>query len=184
MSVVVIEFVTLDGRVSDPDGRAGTPYGGWAFRYGPDAVGGDKFRLGGLLDTGVLLLGRRTWELFAEIWPGRDDPFAAQMNAASKLVASRTLSDVSAWQNSALVSGDLVEAVRSERRDVIVTGSPSVVHTLMGEDLIDEYRLLTLPTAVGEGTPLFPPGRSVDLECRTLDRTGAAVYTQYARAGR
>ncbi len=57
MSVIVIEFVTLDGRVSDPDGSGGTP-GGWAFRHGPEAVAGDKFRLGRTLDEGVLMLGR------------------------------------------------------------------------------------------------------------------------------
>ncbi|GHI07113.1 hypothetical protein [Streptomyces cellostaticus] len=106
MSVVVIEFVTLDGIVSDPDGSAGTSYGGWAFRHGPEAVAGDKFRLGRVLDEGVMLLGRTTWELFARLWPGRDDPPpqaggppAARLNAVPKLVASRTAPDVSAWSN-------------------------------------------------------------------------------------
>lgn len=79
MSVIVIEFITLDGIVSDPDGSAGTPLGGWAFRHGPEAVAGDKFRLGRTLDEGVLLLGRATWQLFSRLWPGRDDPFAARM---------------------------------------------------------------------------------------------------------
>jgi dihydrofolate reductase len=67
--VIVIEFVSLDGVMQDPDGREGFTYGGWAFRYGPEAVAGDKFRLGEILDTGALLLGRRTWQLFAQIWP-------------------------------------------------------------------------------------------------------------------
>ena len=57
------------------------------FRYGPEAVADDPFRLGEVLDTGALLLGRRTWQLFAGIWPGRDDPFSAKMNAMPKLVA-------------------------------------------------------------------------------------------------
>ena len=65
----------------DPDGSDGSRQGGWAFRYGPEAVAGDKFGLGEVLDTGAMLLGRRTWELFAKIWPGRDDPFSAKMNA-------------------------------------------------------------------------------------------------------
>ena len=68
MSVIVIQFITLDGIVSDPDGSGGTPTGGWAFRYGPEAVAGDKFRLGRTLDDGVLLLGRTTWDLF--VLPG------------------------------------------------------------------------------------------------------------------
>lgn len=120
----------MDGIVSDPDGSAGTPTGGWAFRHGPETVAGDKFRLGETLDQGVMLLGRRTWQLFSRIWPGRDDPFAARMNAAPKLVASRTLTDTSAWATSTLIDGDL----------------------------IDEYRLLTFPTILGTGERLFPTG--------------------------
>jgi dihydrofolate reductase len=114
MSVIVIEFITLDGIVSDPTGSDGTPAGGWVFRHGPEAVAGDKFRVGPTLDDGVLLLGRRTWELFAGIWPGRDDPFSARMNAAPKLVASRTLADASAWANSRVIDGDVVDAVKRE----------------------------------------------------------------------
>jgi dihydrofolate reductase len=88
--VSVIEFVSLDGVTQDPDGSEGFPQGGWAFRYGPEPVAGDKFRMGEVMDTGAMLLGRRTWQMFAKIWPGRDDPFAAQMNALPKLVVSRS----------------------------------------------------------------------------------------------
>ena len=70
MSVIVIEFITLDGIVSDPDGSGGTPAGGWVFRHGHEAVTGDPFRLGSVLDNGVLLLGRKTWELFSRICTG------------------------------------------------------------------------------------------------------------------
>lgn len=87
MSVIVIQFITLDGIVSDPDGSGSTPSGGWAFRPGPETVAGDKFRLGTVLDEGVMLLGRTTWQLFSRIWPGRDDSFATRLNAAPKLVA-------------------------------------------------------------------------------------------------
>ena len=90
MSVIVIQFITLDGIVSDPDGSDGTPGGGWAFRHGPEAVAGDKFRLGRVLDEGVMLFGRNTWQLFSRLWPGRDTPFARRLNAVPKLVASRT----------------------------------------------------------------------------------------------
>ncbi|MEU6141876.1 dihydrofolate reductase family protein [Streptomyces sp. NPDC047081] len=183
MSVIVIEFITLDGIVSDPDGSSGTPGGGWAFRHGPGTVAGDKFRLGGTLDEGVLLLGRTTWELFSRLWPGRTDPFSARMNAVPKLVATRTLTDVSAWGNSRVLHGDLVDAVKRERRDVVVTGSPSVVHALMAEDLVDEYRLLTFPTVLGTGTRLFPAGGPpVHLECRSAEQAGAAVLASYGRA--
>ncbi|MCX5424815.1 dihydrofolate reductase family protein [Streptomyces sp. NBC_00078] len=183
MSVIVIEFVTLDGIVSDPDGSGGTPAGGWAFRHGPEAVAGDKFRLGSTLDDGVMLLGRTTWQLFSRIWPGRDDPFATRMNAAPKLVASRSLTDVSAWANSRVIDGDLVDIVKREEREVIVTGSLSVVRTLMAEELIDEYRLLTIPTVLGTGQRLFPDGvPHTDLECLSAERAGAAVLVQYRRA--
>ncbi|WP_460522246.1 dihydrofolate reductase family protein [Flindersiella endophytica] len=182
MSVIVIEFVTLDGIVTDPDGAGGTPLGGWAFRHGPATVAGDKFQLGRTLDDGVMLLGRRSWELFSRIWPGRDEPFAARMNAVPKLVASRTLTDVSAWQNSQVLSGDLVDAVKREQRDIVITGSLSIVHTLMAADLIDEYRLLTFPTVLGAGERLFPEGGApAYLECLSAEPSGAAALTRFGR---
>jgi dihydrofolate reductase len=184
VSIIVIEFITLDGIVSDPDGSAGTATGGWAFRHGPDTVAGDKFRLGSTLDDGVMLLGRTTWQLFSRLWPGREDPFSTRMNAVPKLVASNTLTDASAWANSQILDGDLIHAVEHERRDVIVTGSLSVVHTLMAADLIDEYRLLTFPTILGTGQRLFPAGGPpAYLECRSAERAGAAVLTRYVRSG-
>lgn len=107
------------------------------------------------------------------------------MNAVPKLVASRTLTDVSAWANSRLLESDLVDAVKHERRDVIVLGSLSVVHALMAEDLVDEYRLLTFPTALGTGHRLFPAGGPpVHLECASAEQTGPAVLACYRRAGR
>jgi dihydrofolate reductase len=185
VSVIVIQFITVDGFVSDPDGSGGTPAGGWAFRHGPETVAGDKFRLGSTLDDGVMLLGRTTWQLFSRLWPGRDDPFSARMNAVPKLVASRTLTDASAWVNSRVVDGDVVDAVRREQRDVIITGSVSVVHALMAADLIDEYRLLTFPTTLGTGERLFPAGRPpVYMECLSAERAGAAVLARYGRAAR
>ena len=185
MSVIVIQFITLDGVVSDPDGSGGTPAGGWAFRYGPETVAGDKFRLGSTLDGGVMLLGRTTWQLFSRLWPGRDEPFAARMNAVPKLVASRTLTDASAWANSRVIDGDVADAVKREPRDVIITGSVSVVHALMAADLVDEYRLLTFPTVLGTGERLFPAGGPpAYLECLSAERAGAAVLARYGRAAR
>ena len=185
MSVIVIEFITLDGIVSDPDGSGGKPAGGWAFRHGPETVAGDKFRLGSTLDNGVMLLGRRTWQLFSRLWPGRDDPFSARMNAVPKLVASRTLTDVSAWANSRVVDGDIAGTVKGEQRDVIIAGSLSVVHVLMAWDLVDEYRLLTFPAILGTGERLFrADGPPAYLECLSAERAGAAVLTRYGRAAR
>ncbi|RPE38623.1 dihydrofolate reductase [Streptomyces sp. Ag109_O5-1] len=188
MSVIVVELITLDGIVSDPDGSQGTPLGGWMFRYGGKAVGTeDRFRLGPALDEGVLLLGRVTWQLFARIWSGRQDPYAARMNAAAKLVASRTLThaDTSAWANSKVLDGDLVDAVGRERRDVLVLGSLGIADRLRTADLVDEYRLLTFPTVLGTGRRLFPAsGRPADLELLDVAHVGPAVLTRYRRAAR
>ena len=182
--LIVIEFMTLDGVVSDPDGRGGTPGGGWAFRHGPEAVAGDKFDLGPLLDTGVMLLGRVTWQMFSAIWPDRDDPFAAKMNAIPKLVLTRSGVDTSAWQNSTAVDRDLRGLVEDEcrERDVVVTGSLGVVRELAALDLVDEYRLLTFPSVARGGQRLFPDnGQPVDLTCLSARQKGAAVLTRYGR---
>jgi len=182
MSIIVIEFITLDGVVSDPDGSDGTATGGWAFRHGPETVAGDKFHLGETLDNGVLLLGRATWQLFARLWPPRTDPFSARMNAVPKLVASRTLTDVSAWVNSTVLSGPLVEAVAAEHRDVVVAGSLSVARALMAADLVDEYRLLTFPTVLGTGARLFPDAATPTFfACQAAELNGAAVLTRWRR---
>lgn len=74
--IIVAQFITLDGVVADPDGSDGTAFGGWAFRHGREAVAGDKFAYGPILQTGVFLFGRSTWEHFSTLWPGRDDSFA------------------------------------------------------------------------------------------------------------
>src|SRR5690242_6902616 len=185
VSVIVIEFITLDGIVTDPDGSGGTPAGGWAFRYGPEAVAGDKFRLGRVLDEGVLLLGRKTWEMFSRIWPGRDDPFSAGMNAVLKLVATRTPIDTAAWANSQVVDGDVIDAVKREQRDVVIMGSLSLVHALMANDLIDEYGLLTFPAILGAGERLFPVGGPpADLDLVSAAQVGPTVLSRYRRAAR
>jgi len=184
VSVIVIEFITLDGFVSDPDGSLGTPGGGWAFRHGPEAVAGDKFRLGSTMDEGVMMLGRATWQLFSRIWPGRSDPFATRMNAVPKLVMSRTLADTSAWTNSRVADRSPADAVRQEQRDVIITGSLSVVRELQSADLVDEYRLLTFPTVLGSGERLFPEGGHPRyLDCLSADQAGPAVLARYGRGG-
>jgi dihydrofolate reductase len=178
MSVLVVEFVTVDGVVEDPDGSGGTATGGWAFRHGPEAVAGDKFRLGPVLDTGALLLGRTTWELFAKIWPGRSGGFADQLNGMPKLVVSRTLRETSAWHNSALLQGDLVDEVTRAERDLSVIGSIGIAQELARRGLVDEYRLLVFPSVVGEGRRLFD-GALADLELVSSTQVGPAVLSTY-----
>jgi dihydrofolate reductase len=181
--VIVIEFVSLDGVMQDPDGSEGSRQGGWAFRYGPEAVAGDKFGLGEVLDTGTMLLGRRTWQLFSKIWPDRDDEFSAKMNAMPKLVVSRSMDRATEWQNSTVLEGDVVAAVRERKRvcDIMVTGSASVVRTLMAHDLVDEYRLIVFPIVLGAGTRLFPDGTPIDLNLVSVQTAGPAVRLIYTR---
>jgi dihydrofolate reductase len=182
--IIVIEFITLDGVIEDPDGSAGTPSGGWAFRYGPEAVAGDKFKLGPRLDTGALLFGRTTWQLFSRLWPTRTDEFSTRMNNAPKWVASRTLTDVSAWSNSTVIEGELTSEVQQLRRDrdVIVIGSASVVHSLMQHDLVDEYRLLIFPAVLGSGRRLFAtPAGAENLRLLSVEQSGAAALLTYEK---
>ena len=181
---IVIAFSTVDGVTEDPDGRDGTPNGGWAFRHGPEVVAGDKFKLGPIFETGVLLFGRRTWQQFSLLWPSRTDDFSAAMNRIPKLVVSHNEIDVSAWENSSLLSGDLFEAIAKQKtaRDVVVIGSASIVHALAERDLVDEYRVLVFPDLVGRGTKLFTaettPSR---LRRVSAEPTGPALLVRYER---
>jgi dihydrofolate reductase len=184
--VIVIEFVSLDGVMHDPDGSDGSAQGGWAFRYGREAVAGDKFGLGEVLDTGAMLLGRRTWQLFAKIWPGRDDPFSAKLNAMPKLVVSRSLDQAADWQNSAVLQGDLVTEVRQRKQeqDIVITGSASVVRTLMAHDLVDEYRPHRVPAGHRRGHARVPRRHRTGQPgpWQSARTTGPAVRLIYTRA--
>jgi dihydrofolate reductase len=163
--IIVAQFITLDGVVEDPDGSDGTPFGGWALRHGREAIAGDKFGYGDILQTGVFLFGRRTWEHFSTLWPGRDDPFARALNAADKAVASRSELELDRWQNSRLVPGEVLTWARAEaaRRDVVIVGSGSILNTFIDAGAVDEYRLRIFPTATGRGRRLFAQERRLEL---------------------
>jgi dihydrofolate reductase len=186
--VIVIQFATLDGVVSDPDGRSGTGYGGWAFRFGTGPVADDKFRLGERMEHGVQLYGRRTWESFSHVWPGRDTDYARLMNRVPKHVATRSGVDTSAWSNSAVIDGDATGWVAEERtrRNVVVIGSLSVVRALAAADLVDEYRVITFPVAVGDGDRLFTgeaPSEFRFRESEVADPDGVTTLTVLRRKG-
>jgi dihydrofolate reductase len=182
--VIVIQFVTLDGVVEDPDGSGGMPGGGWAFRTGPKTVASDVFQLGSILDTGVVLMGRTTWDVFSRRWPTRSDEFADALNRIPKIVVSRSAPALDAWSNSSLLEGELVAGVAELTRehDVVVMGSTSVVHTLAAADAVDEYRLLVVPTALGAGARLFVA--PVDLQLTSIETAGQAVLARYDCAAR
>jgi dihydrofolate reductase len=179
---IVLAFMTLDGITEDPDGSDGTANGRWAFRDGP--LPPDHFKLGPKLGTGVMLLGRKTWELFSRLWPARTDDFSMALNRMPKLVASHTRTDLSAWENSALLSGALLDAVEQAKadRDVIIAGSASIVHALAEHDRVDEYRVLIFPTALGQGVPLFSPKAApTQLRLLSAEASGPAILVRYGR---
>lgn len=177
--IIVAQFITLDGVVEDPDGSGGTAFGGWAFRHGPEAVAGDKFAWGQILQTGVFLFGRNTWEYFSTLWPGRDDPFARALNAADKAVATRSGVDPGRWQNSRVVNGDVLEWARKESadRDVAIIGSGSLTELFIDAGAVDEYRLRVFPTATGAGRRLFR--KECRLELVSAEQMGPTVLTTY-----
>jgi dihydrofolate reductase len=181
--VIVVQFITLDGVVEDPDGSDGTPFGGWAMRFGPQGVAGDKFRLGSVLETGVLLFGRRTWEHFATLWPTRGDDFSQAMNRARKAVVTGRAVPEDAWSNSVAIGSDVSRwlAETLPHRDVVVIGSGSVATELAEKDAVDEYRLLTFPLAVGTGRRLF--GAGTQLRLLSAERVGLAALTVYDARG-
>lgn len=181
--VIVIQFTTLDGIVEDPDGSDGTELGGWAMRHGPQAIAGDKFRLGPLLDRGTLLFGRRTWDHFSNLWPPRDDPFARAMNGARKAVLTHRDLDEAQWPNSRAITGTLEGWIAEELRttDVVVVGSESIVTSLAAEDRVDEYRLLIFPTVLGHGRRLFQ--RAGLLRLVSSEQVGPAVLAILEREG-
>jgi dihydrofolate reductase len=178
--VIVCAFTTLDGVVEDPDGSGGTSFGGWAFRYGPGPVAGDKFGLGEILDTGIMVVGRKTWELFGGLFSTRTDDFSVKLNTMPKAVVSRSLDNAAGWTNSALLKGDLATEVKAlrETRDVYITGSTSVVEELQAHDLVDQYRLIMFPLTTGQGQRLLPTG---NLELSECERMGPAVRLTYDR---
>jgi dihydrofolate reductase len=178
--IIVIQFVTIDGVVEDPDGREGTSFGGWMFRFGPEAIAGDRFGIGPILEGGALLLGRKSWEHFARLWPSRTDPFAAALNAVPKVVVSHGTPDLAAWSHSRLLDGDLVVGAKrlARHRDVVVMGSLSVARELAAAGLVDEYRLMTFPTAVGDGARLF--AGPATLELVSVAAVGPTMLATYA----
>jgi len=156
--IVVTEFVSLDGVVEDPGGAEGYKYGGWSFEFSRGEEG-DKFKLDEALDAAALLLGRVTYEGFAEAWPTRTGEFADKFNNMPKYVVSSTLKDPE-WNNSTVIAGgDLVQAVSNLKRAVdghiVVHGSAQLVQALLEHDLVDELRLMVFPVVLGSGKRLF-----------------------------
>jgi dihydrofolate reductase len=192
--LVVGTFLTLDGVMQAPGGPGEDPdggfeHGGWTVPYFNDEMG--QLMAGWIEQATALLLGRKTYEIFAAYWPRvtDDDPTAAKLNSVPKYVASRTLDTVD-WNNAALIKGDVAEAVARLKRElggeIQVTGSGELIQTLMKHDLVDEYRLWVFPVLIGKGKRLFAEG-TIPGGLRLVDTgtssTGVASHT-YERAGK
>jgi dihydrofolate reductase len=155
--IVVTEFVSLDGVMEDPGGSEDFKHGGWSFEFSRGEEG-DKFKVDETMGSEAMLLGRRTYEGFADAWPGRDGEFADRFNSMPKYVMSSTLRDPD-WTNTTVLDGDLVEAVSELREapggDIVVHGSAQLVQGLLENDLVDEVRLMVFPVVLGAGKRLF-----------------------------
>jgi dihydrofolate reductase len=183
--VVVTEFISLDGVIEDPGGSEHFDRGGWAFKFNRGDEG-DKFKLGELFEADAQLLGRRTYEGFAEAWPSRTDEagFAERMNSMPKYVVSSTIDEAS-WNNTTVLSGDVAEEVGKlrEQRDgvILVAGSAQLVQALTDNGLVDEYRLMVFPTVLGEGKRLFgdtPEPVALRLtDCKPVGDDGVVILT-------
>ncbi len=192
--LVVTTFLTLDGVMQAPGGPDEDPSGG--FRYGGWLVPHADEDMGARIDEWFagaedFLLGRTTYEVFAQHWPkvpADSDPVAHALNTKTKWVASRTLTSLD-WETARLLEGDVPDAVRRlkdrDGGELQVHGSAGLVQTLLREDLVDELRLIVFPVVLGQGKRLFGEGaipRTWRLTSSRTTSTGA-VTAAYQRAG-
>lgn len=155
--IVVTEFVSIDGVMEDPGGSENFKHGAWTFEFSRGDEG-DQFKLDETSEAAAQLLGRVTFEGFAEAWPSRTGEFADKFNEMPKYVLSSTL-DEPDWNNSTVLKGDPVEVVSKLRREqdgvILVAGSAQLVQMLLDNDLVDELRLMVFPVVLGSGKRLF-----------------------------
>jgi dihydrofolate reductase len=190
--LVTNTFTSLDGVMQAPGGPEEDPtggfgLGGWSVNYWDEGMGE---RMGEFMGKPfAILLGRKTYEIFAAHWPHiTDDPTADVMNNAPKYVASRTLDKVE-WKNSTLLEGDIATAVADLKKgsgpEIQVHGSGNLIQTLIEHDLIDEYRVWVFPLLLGNGKRLFAEGAvpaGLRLADSKVSSTGV-IMTSYERAG-
>ena len=192
--LVVLSFITLDGVMQAPGGpeedpTGGFKHGGWVAGYFDDFLG--KVMVGQMSKPFDLLLGRKTYEIFAAHWPyvkTNGDPIAAGINNAKKYVASKTLIKLD-WSNSELIKGDVAKEVKKLKEqdgpEIQVHGSGNLIQTLLKHDLVDELWLKIFPITLGRGKRLFAEG-TIPLGFKLLESEvspSGVIIASYARAG-
>jgi len=171
--IIVHEFITLDGVIQAPGGAdedtdGGFVHGGWTLPYWHDDIGAHFSQSMAQADT--FLLGRKTWQIHGEAFDPMPagDPFGDVLNSLRKFVVSTTLKSASAWRNSTLLNGKVVEEVRKLKeqpgKNILTDGSSVLIHTLAENDLVDEYNLHVYPLVLGSGKRLFPEGKRINLK--------------------
>jgi dihydrofolate reductase len=156
--IIVTEFVSLDGVMEDPGGSEHSKHGAWTFKFSRGKEG-DKFKVDEVNNAEAQLLGRVTYEGFAQAWPSRSgDPFSDKFNSMPKYVVSHTLTKAD-WNNSTILKGDVVDEVsklkEKVRGDILVSGSARLAQTLIANDLVDQLNLMVFPVILGSGKRLF-----------------------------
>ena len=189
--VIVSEFVSLDGVMEAPER--------WTLQFGSEEQ--QRYKFDELAAADALLLGRTTYEGFAAAWPGMMDQYegpgraelgeyADMMNSYPKHVASTTLQGPLEWNNSTLIGANVAEGVsnlkRQDGKDILLFGSGELVNTLMGHDLVDEYRLMIFPVVLGSGKRLFGDGSATTKALRLANTkrfASGVVVLSYEPAG-
>jgi dihydrofolate reductase len=182
--IVVSQFITVDGVIEDPGGSESHARGGWAFQFDRGDVG-NQFKLDEVMGSDALLLGRTTYEGFAEAWPSRDGDFADKFNGMRKYVVSSTLESPE-WNNSTVIRPEDLASTVAELRerdggDVLVNGSARLVRELLERDLVDELRLMVFPVVLGAGKRLFESqDEAKALELVDAKQAGETYILSYA----
>ena len=190
--LIVSTFLTLDGVMQAPGGpgeddSGGFAYGGWSVNYWDEQMG--QVMGEGMSTPFALVLGRRTYDIFAAHWPrATGDPGARPLNDATKYVASRSQPALE-WSNSVLIEGDAAEGIAALRKEdgpeLQVHGSGNLIQTLLRHNLADQYRLWVFPLVIGSGKRLFSDGTlpsGLKLVDSKVSSTGVVMGT-YEPAG-
>ncbi|WP_376703565.1 dihydrofolate reductase family protein [Mesorhizobium sp. ISC25] len=190
--IIAATFVSLDGVMQAPGGPQEDPvggfkFGGWTFHYWDDVMGaamGETFS-----KPFALLLGRKTYDIFAAHWPyQKSGPIADSFNAVTKYVATHR-PDTLSWQNSQPLGGDVVATLRRMKQedgpDLLIQGSSELIQTLLANDLIDEISLLIFPLVLGKGKKLFGSGTipAAFKLTRSQASTTGVLMASYERSG-